>query len=139
MSLITASDYDAVRKALDVELDADTLSDDVIGLDIYAGAAERDVLARDPLAAVRSGVDAQRVRTAVILYTAAYLAPVLPRLTGEHHADYSYTRQAIDPDELAGTLRARANQELAIILEPNVPVTASRPPMFMAIAGRRGR
>lgn len=137
MSLLTSADYDSVRAALDALLDCETLPDDVIALDLYAGAAERAVLARDPLAETRTGSALARVRAAAVLYAASYLAPVVPQLTSERFADYSYSRNGQDWAKLAASLRARADAELDTVLETRRSAGALG--VFTVARGRRGR
>lgn len=138
MTLIVAGDYEAIRKALDTSLDNRLLPDAVIGLDLYAGAASRAVLARDPDAATRTGTAGQQIKLAAILWCASLIAPALPQISGEDHGDDSYRRVLASPEKLAADLRARAEAELAAVLLPDAP-TPYRPPVFTLARGRRGR
>lgn len=137
MALITASEYPAVRAALDTSLDSTVLPDGVIGLPIYQGAAEAEVLWRDPSAASRSGAEQIRIKNAVVFLTAARLAPRLPQITGERFGEHGYSRQAIDWTALAATLRADAAAELTAVLEP-ANLTPARPRAFTVAPGGRG-
>lgn len=133
--ILTADLYPSVRAALDVSLDAATLPDGVIGLDIYAGAAERWVKANDPQWSAHLAVpdDAMRLRNAAVYSCAALLAYAVPVLTREDigQSDYSYSRDAIAPADLAAQLRTRAAAELAGLL----PVgTAGALPFFFGVA-----
>ncbi len=138
MSLLSTSDFPAIRAALDVSLKTTTLSDAVIALPIYQGAAEAEVLARDPLAASRTGAALQHVVNAAIFLTAAYLAPALPALTAETIGKYSYQRD-VDWTARAAELRARADAELAALLTPATAQKGSPPTMFGVASGRRGQ
>ena len=136
---VVPGDYAAVRAALDVSLTTEVLPDDVIGLDLYVGAAERDVRYADPLADTYVGENAERIKAAAILLTAAYLAPAIPRLSSERLADYQYSQQAVDWNALAAHLRARARQELAAISSTDVAASvALRHPAFARASGTRG-
>lgn len=137
MALLTTADYPAIRAALDVSLTARDLPDSVIGLAIYVGAAEAEVLVRDPVAASRIGAEKQHLVNAAVFLTAAYLAPALPALTKERFAEYSY-EQEVDWLARAADLRRRFEAELAAVLAPNDAATYSRPTMFTTAAGTRG-
>lgn len=137
MTLITATHYPAVRAALDVSLTVLVLPDATIALSIYHGAAEAEILARDPLAATRTGDELQHIQNAAVLLTAALLAPALPGYTAEDFSEYSYQRKT-DWATRAAELRKRAEAELAAVLEPENPTTASKPTMFTTAPGTRG-
>ena len=137
MALLSAADYPAIRAAIDVSLTARVLPDSVIGLPIYVDAAEAEVLARDPLAATRTGGELQHIQNAAVLLTAALLAPALPGYTAEDFSEYSYQRKT-DWATRAAELRKRAEAELAAVLEPENPTTASKPTMFTTAPGTRG-
>lgn len=139
MALITAAVYGDIRAAIDISLDETVLPDSIISRDIYAGAAEREVLARDPDALSRSGADRARVTAAAVLFTAARLAPAVPNITSETQPGQSaYTRQAVDWTKRAADLRSLAEIELQAVLAPS-EAAPSRPTMFARAAGRRGR
>lgn len=139
MPILTPADYGAVRAALDLSLDARVLPDNVIALDIYLGAAERQILARDPQAPYRSDDDLIRVKNAITFLTAALIAPVVPQITNERLGDQSYTRQPIDWAKRAEELRARAEHEILAVVEPGQPTKAVMPRLFTVAHGRRGR
>lgn len=138
MALLTSANYPAIRSALDASLDSTILPDAVIAYDIYHRAAELEVLTRDPDAETRTGDDLTRVRTAAMLYCAAFLAPAIPMLTREEATEYAYTRQAVDWQKLAATLRARADALIEAVLTPD-DITPLMPTMFVLGAGGRGR
>src|SRR4051812_45313755 len=109
MPILSPADYPEVRAQLDLTLDGTMLPDATIGLDAFVGEAEREVLARDPLALSRTGDEAARVRLAAIYLTAARLALALPVLTSEETPEgQRYARQAWDPVALANRLRQQA-------------------------------
>lgn len=138
---VTPGDYPAVRAAIDVSLTAAVLPDDTIGLDVYVGAAEREVRLADPLAESYSGENMERVKAAAILLTAAALCPAIPRLTSERFADYQYGQQAVDWAALAEHLRRRARAELSAITatDPTTRASTQRHRAFAVATGRRGQ
>lgn len=138
MALLTSDDYEAIRKAIDITLDSTTLPDATIGLDLYVGAGQRDVLAIDPIAETRTGDELQHAKTAAILFTAARLVGALPQITSEGRPDHSYNRAKVDPQARAAELRANASLELDAYLDPG-DATSDRPTMFKAGRGYRGR
>lgn len=137
-ALLTSFDFPSIRAAIDVSLDAETLPDTIIDLDLYAGAAMRDVLARDPLAESRSGAELLRAKSAAVLFAAARLIGSLPQVFKETRADHSYERDKIDSSARAAELRALAEAELASYLDPG-DLTSTRPPFFRLAHGYRGR
>lgn len=137
MALLSAADYPAIRAAIDVSLTARVLPDTIIGLPIYVDAAEAEILLRDPLAESRTGAALQHVTNAAVLLAAALLAAAMPAYTAETFSDYSYQRKT-DWATRAAELRKRAEAELAAVLEPENPTTASKPTMFTTAPGTRG-
>lgn len=133
MALLNSADYPAIRAAIDVSLDAATLPDSVIAMDINAGAADREVKARVPNAEAQTGDNFQRCRSAAIWLTAANIAPALPLLTAEGQDGYSYTRQSRDMERLAQTLREKALDALREVS------ATTRTPQFVVGSARRGR
>ncbi len=139
MAILTALDYPAVRAALDVQLNAQSLPDATIAQGIFVGAAEAEVLKRVPEAESKTGEDLARVKRAAVWLTAAYLAHSVARITSlsVQTRDLSYSRQTFNPDEKAAELRARAEREFGMLLAP-LAATPSRPTMFTTVGGRRG-
>jgi len=139
LPLLTFADYPAVRAALDTELDETSLADKTIALDIYQGAADREVKARDTNWATRTGNDLLRLRAAAVYLTAARLASAVVRITAINvqSRDLSYSRPVFDPAEKAAELRALAEQELAAVLTPE-EATSGKPTMFSLASSRRG-
>jgi hypothetical protein len=136
MPLLTSANIPSIRWRLDASLDEATLPDAVVVDQVPA--AERLVLARDPLAATRTGDDLARVQEAAILFCAALLAPSVPRLTREETDGYRYQADVATWEELAATLRARAEAEIAAVLGP-AKVSSRRPTFFARAPGYRGR
>jgi hypothetical protein len=139
MAILSSTEYPAIRAALDVSLNAQTLPDATIAQGIFVGAAEAEVLRRVPDAESKTGDDLARVKRAAIWLAAAYLAHSVVRLTSlsVQTRDLSYSRQTFNPDEKAAELRARAEREFGMLLAP-LTVTPSRPTMFTTVGGRRG-
>ena len=140
MPLLSSADYPAIRAALDVDLNAQTLPDATIAQDIFLGAAEAELLRRVPTAAAMTGSDLARVKRALVWLTAAYLAHSVVRVTSlsVQTRDLSYSRQTFDPDEKARELRSRAEAEIGMLTEPT-RVAPGRPTTFTLAMGRRGR
>ncbi len=131
MAILTSADYPAIRAALDTSLTDKLLPDDTIAMDIYAPAADQDVLDRDPDAETRTGTEAERVQRAAVYFCAARLAPAVIRITSlsVQTRDISYQRPQFEPEERAEALRALAEAELAAVLTPSTPA-ATRPTLF---------
>lgn len=140
MAILASTDYPAIRAAIDTDLDTGTLSDNAIGLNIYAGAADQDVYARDPDADSRTGEDANRIKRAAVYFCAARLCPAVVRITSLSVTarDLNYSKPTFDPDERAADLRQMAEDELEAILDPDED-TPGRPTMFTYAPGTRGR
>lgn len=139
MALLQANSFAEIRAAIDLSLDAAALPDDIIALDLFAGGAEAEIVARDPLATTYTVDDAAytRVLRALHYLTAARLCPALPAITSEKLGADSYNRTAFDAGKRAAELRGLANQELAAYLEADgltVPLFA-----FGTVPGYRGR
>lgn len=138
MALIDASHYPAVRAAIDISLDDKMLPDSIISLQIYRGSAETEVLDKDPNAATRTGDEQTHIQNATIYLTAARLAPAVPQLVDARDDQVSWKRKEADWDARADELRALAEAELNEVLQPAAEAP-SRPTVFAAASGRRGR
>lgn len=140
MTILTALDYPQIRAVLDVSLTSTQLPDDTIGMDIFVGRAEADVLALDPDAETRTGADLQHIKNAAIYFTAALLCPTVVRITSmtAQTRDLAYTRQAFDPEERAAELRALAVAEVTAVLTPD-DTTPNRPTVFARATANRGK
>lgn len=138
MTLLSAADYPAIRAAIDVSLDSAMLPDDVIALDLYIGAGQRDVLRIDPEAESRTGDELLHAQTAAILFTAARLCGAVPQINQERFPDHEYRRQDVDMAARAANLRALAEDELGAYLDSG-NLTSDRPTAFTLAHGCRGR
>lgn len=140
MAILTSADWPAVRAALDTELDTNSLTDAVIALNIYSGAADQDVLALDPDAESRIGEDGNRITRAAIFFCAARLAPVVLRILNLSALtrDLRFSKPTFDPEERAKELRGMAVEEINEILTPGGLAT-SMPRQFSAVSGIRGK
>lgn len=141
MPILTSDDYGAIRAAIDTSLDATVLPNSIIGLSIYVGAAELEVVARDSQAASRTGDAATHIKNAAIYLTAARLAPAVPQISGETTVGrHTYTRKFQDVDEQIANLRAMAESELAAASDSTVsPATPQVPTFFGRACGGRGK
>jgi hypothetical protein len=135
--ILTPADYPEVRAALSPDLDATDLPDDVIGRDVYLGAAEREVVGYDPLAPTRSGIDWIHVRAATVFLTASRLALRLTRITDERFADYLVRVIPQDPQALFASLRAQGLYEMGQISGID-PLAGLLPTQIAVSTARRG-
>jgi hypothetical protein len=136
MVFLTAADYDAVRAALGTDVDDLLVPDDLIGLSIFEGAAEIEILTRVPDAASFTGTAEQRIRNVAILLTAALIAPAIPRIERENFGDYTSARSE-DWAARAAQLRQRAETEMAPLL-PTSATTRIGLGVFARATGGRG-
>lgn len=140
MAILSSSDYDAIRAAIDVTLTSDMLPDSVIALDIYSGAGEQDVLDLDSTAESATGSDATHVKNAAVYFTAARLAPAVPAIVSQQREDQQYRRQEVDWDARVDELRRLAFEEMDYVLGDTEEDEARHmPTMFTAGSGGRGK
>ena len=139
MQLITQAEFRQVRAAIAPELvdDVGVLPDEVIGADVYAGAAVREVLAIDPLAGTRTDDALARVKTAAVLFCAARLAPRVASVIRESIGPYSIWTSTRDFEAIAEALRAQALALLGLNV-PEISALSYRPAMFALAPGGRG-
>lgn len=142
MTILAPAEYAAIRAAIDVALDSESLPDSVIALAIYLGAADLEVKTLDPLWATRTGDALIQLTNAAIYLTAARLAPALPRLLSARYDSGSDSEvrqfQARDWDAWAAQLRNWAQAALDTYLDVGDRIS-TRPTRFTAATGRRGR
>lgn len=141
MALFTATEYPQVRALLDTTLKAEQLPDEIIALDAFHGAAERDVLERVPDAASRAGMQLQRLIHAALLLCAANVAPALPRLLRDRFADQEIQLAPVDMAARATALQQEAYDEIAAVLAVDgTEEVVEIPMLFVAAAAdhRRG-
>jgi hypothetical protein len=142
-AILATADYPAVRAAIDASLEPSNLSDAVIALDIYAGAAVQDVTDRYPTAAavVLAATQLKITRAAVYFCAARLAIPVAGVIVSSLSVsarDMNYSRPPYDGHKRAAELLALAEEELDDILEPDEE-TPNRPRMFTLAPGYRGR
>jgi hypothetical protein len=139
VALLTASEYPAIRAAIDVTLDSELLPDATIGLPLYAGAAEAWVLSRLPTADSLAEPARTAAVRAAMWRCAALLVPAVPQIVSEStQADHAYTRQGLDIAKRVAQLMALAEEALAEAT-PADDVGAPMPTMFTLATGGRGR
>lgn len=137
--LLTASSYPAIRAAIDLALDSESLPDATIALPIFLDAADLVLKARDPQWATRTGDALTHLTNAAIYLTAARIAPAMVRLLGETYSSgYRYQLAAVDWDARAAALNAAADGALDAVLDVG-NATSDRPTRFALASGRRGR
>lgn len=132
--ITTTANCDLIRAAIDTSLTAEALPNATIALDVYLGAAEREVKARDTAWASRTGDELTALKTAVAYLTAARLAPAVPQIVDAKDRDLSRRLQERDMMVLAAALRGYADTELQTLVVDDV-----RPTMFARATGRRGQ
>lgn len=131
-------DYPSVRAAIDISLSEGSLSDDIIGLSVYKGAAEQSVLSRVPTADTEDASAQNHFHVAAILYCAAALCFAIPGFTRESGPEFNAEFDRIDPKVLAADLRARADAEV-LAGAPSVDISPVPAGMFGVARGSRGR
>lgn len=137
--ILSEQHYPAIRAAIDTTLDDSVLPDAVIASPQYQAKAEREIIARDPMAETRTGDEQHRIILAAIYWTAALLCPAVPDITRQQQADWQYQRSAFDYRARADELLAMAAEELAEVLGEAESNTADRVPLhFDVVSGRRG-
>lgn len=137
MPILTIADYDAIRKAISLDLDGAMLPDLTIGLPIYAGRAETWVVRRDPLALTRTAPDQVRiVKNAAIFYAAALIAPSMSSVTTMSDGGTSVTWKT-DWKARANELLAMADNEIDALVATGEVDLEDRPAAFtVASSGR---
>jgi hypothetical protein len=139
-TLLGPAQFEEVRAAIAPELvdDKGVLPDEVIGQDLYAGEAIRELQALDPLWATREGDEFRRVQTATVLLCAARLAPKMAEVTSESIGPYSIKTEPRDLAALSGALHYQALQLLSANVPTIDPLEAYRPTSFALAPGGRG-
>ena len=137
--LLDSSLYDDIRLALDTNLEADAIPDEIIEAVAYLPTAERYVLARDPLAASRTGVEKDARDRAIIYKTAALLSRMIPQIRQTNMAGHTATFvHAETAAERTSRLEAMASEELDTYLLTPVNLAANAPLFVTTVSGRRG-
>lgn len=141
MSILTPSDYDEIRAVITTDLKASELNDEVIALDAYQGAAEREVVSIDSSALTRTDADeVALVRSAAVYLTAARLCPAVSRIISiqVNSGSQNYLKSPFNPEKRAAELRQMAHEQLQELFTATTP-TIQRPTMFGLAQGRRGK
>ena len=136
---IPHEEYPAIREAIDTELVADDLPDEVISRTTVAGAAEDWIEDSDPDWATRTGRQERAILRAAIYYCASLLVRRVALMTSETMGNYRYTVVASDPDKLIADLRSMADSELAVAKGVNPDESWQPEVVFTAARGARGR
>ncbi len=140
MAILTADDWKSVRAALDVDLDETGLPNKTIALDIFSGAAQREVRRRVDDAENKTGDDLLRVSEAAVLLTAARLASstIRPTSITVQTRDMNYSRPAWKSKEKSAELRQMASEAIDDLNKPD-DVLPYRMTAFAKATGRRGQ
>lgn len=141
MAILGQEHFDAIRKAISLELTAKEIPDEVIALPIYQGTAERWAALIDPAIATRQNAELEAAQNAVILKTASLLVAALPILEREEFGPgEGFTRQKVDRAKTAEQLASRAQSELdSYLLGADSTASATFLPVFAVGSGGRGR
>jgi len=135
---IDATHFDSVRRAIDVDLTPEDLSDDVIGDDIYLTRAANQVLALDPDAESRENEAEAAIQRATIFLLAALLIPAMPQIVSEQYVDYRVKFDQLTQAERIQDLRNQAAAEIALAIGDEERGAYPRMPGFsLARGGRR--
>lgn len=126
-----------VRAAIGADIEAVNLSDAIIALDIYSGAAIFEVQQKDPLWAMRTGNDQTRLNRAADYLTGARAVYAIPAIKSEKYETQSYDRTPLDPNAVAARLTEWAEAEIAIVTG-ETSSTDAMPTMFSLACGGRG-
>lgn len=81
MAILATSDYPSIRAILDANLSSSDISDTVIGYPPFSLAADKEVIRQVPTAESMTGDDLFTVNLAAQYLCAAYMAPMVVRLT----------------------------------------------------------
>jgi hypothetical protein len=136
MAILTTAEYPAIRAAIDVSLTSKQLPDTIIGLDIYKGRAESEVIRVYSTAETETDPEKiSHITNAAVLIAASLLVKSVPFLTRETFGNYQYQRARIDLDVLAANLRAQADDELAQLTSTDI--TENMPTFFTVAPGYR--
>jgi hypothetical protein len=139
MALLHGGLYDAVRAALDTSLTEDDVSSTTIAHTVYGPAAEAEVLRRAPGADALPAATRELAVRAAVWLCAALLAPAVPQLLQERIGPDALQYAQIDWQARAALLRARADAEIAAVLNTQASATYAMPTLFATAAGTRGR
>lgn len=141
MAILGEEHYDAIRKAISLELTDKEIPDTVIALPIYQGTAERWAALIDSQIVTRTDAQKEAAENAVILKTASLLVAALPILEREEFGPgEGFTRQRVDRQKLSEQLAARAQAELdSYLISADSTTTATFLPVFAVGGGRRGQ
>ena len=142
MPILDSTHYPQIRTALDLSLDEMSLPDDVIEQDIYLGRAEMDVTTIYADAETFTGDNLLRIKRAVILFTAAYLAPAVVQIVSSsgHASDSSFSQRPKDMQARAVELRSQAQVELGNVVDQDADdaITLSPTTIVTVVQGKRG-
>lgn len=135
--ILTSDDYDMVRAAIEVTLDADDLPDHVIAMDIYLGQAELDIKSKVENWSSLVGDELVRLRNATVYQTALLLVDAVRLPLSKKVDDVTFRWSDRDDDELKNKLRGRVDDELDELLDP--AYSEANLLIFDIASGQRGR
>lgn len=140
MPILTPTEFDLVRAAIGVDVNARKLPNKIIAMDIYQGAAERWALLVDATATTRTGEQLKALKSAIALKTASLLIKALPILTREEfRLGEGFQRQTVDVNKRSDDLAAQALETINSYVKPTEEQrTATLPVFFDSAKGSRG-
>lgn len=131
MELLTAEHWSQVRAAIGIEVDDVDLPDTVITMSIFLGRARSAVKTQDPLWETRVGDAWSHLENAVVYFTAANIVMSFTRNDSETFGTlYKWTRTIVPAATLATALAAQGQDEIDLVLNPDVVDDDERPIMF---------
>lgn len=138
MSILEETDFPAIRAAIDIELDKTVLPDATIALPIFQG--EGEYIFATAVAAAVPPVDTtlQTSKNACIYYIAALLSLKLSQYVSETFQEYRYQKTQIPQDQLAFSLFAQGDTQVARLLGLDEAL-ATAPNLLRVAHGRRMR
>ena len=143
MPILTSADYPSVRALIQVGLSAESLPDSVIALDVYQGAAEREVKRLDPDWATRAGDELLALKSAAAHFAAAALIPAVRQKIREVLDSNSFAGGGIgvqqqwtqtNTEKRAAELRTAGAAMIADYMADEEPALSATPPSLFGKA-----
>lgn len=132
--ILTVTEYPSVRAVIDMALDASTLPDTTIGLDVYAGATDRYIKQQvADWSTILAGVDADLIanlRNAGVYYCASLIAGSSTVVTSMAVGEARWARSAYDREKHAKWLLGQAQSLIADVIGTATPKPKPIPTVF---------
>lgn len=134
MLIIDEADFPSIRAAVDVNLDIVSLPDEVIGLPIFAPAADLWVQGQDANWATRTGPEEEHLVNAAIYKAAALILISRPDVIRREVADMRTHWQPMALEKRIAQLEALAGSEIGFAIGDE---NARHPVVFTAVGSNR--